>query len=217
VEHRLRGGEDDDGVGLDESRADAEGNLALESQRDEIRPLRIVDFHTSREAPRQLRQDEMLEVLVSGTPSETARDEDGLPLQRNAGALELRDDGRERLLPRVSQSARDGQRHGLDDDRHACSRRQEPLQRRSSEREAQRLLNGGSDVVQCLGGRRGPKDVRAVRQLDDLQPRADEKRNPHRVYGIERYRRRNVRRKPRFGQKRDESRFVSRQSVTIVA
>jgi hypothetical protein len=140
-----------------------------------------VDFHTSREAPRQLRQDEMLEFLMPGTPSETSRDEDGLPLQRNAGALDLRDDGSERLLPRVSQGARDGQRHGLDDDRHACSRRQELLQRWSGEWEAKRLLNGGSDVVQRLGGRRGPKHVRVVRQLHDLQPRADEKRNLHPV------------------------------------
>ena len=36
------------------------------------------------------------------------------------------------------------------------------------------------------------------------------------VHGIERERRRNDRRKPRFGQNRDESRLVSRQSVTIV-
>lgn len=179
MEHRLRGGEDDDGVGLDEGRADAKGNLALESQRDEIRPLRIVNFHTSREAPRQLRQDEMLEVLVPGAPSETSRDEDGLPLQCDPGTLELRNDSGERLLPRIPQGARDRQRQRLDDDRHAGSRWQELLQRRSGERKAERLLNGGPNIVQGLSRRWGPKDVRVVRQLDDLQPRADEKRNPH--------------------------------------
>src|SRR4029450_10795448 len=154
-------------------------------------------------------EDEMLEVLAPGTPGETSRDEDGLPLERDAGALELRDDGCERLLPRGPQGARDRQRHGLDDDRDACSWWKEPLQGRSGEREAKRLLNRGSDVGQRLSRRRRPEHVLVVSQLDDLQPRAEEKRNLHLRYGIERYRRRNVGGRPRFGQKREERTVVS--------
>jgi hypothetical protein len=49
----------------------------------------------------------MLEVLATGTPGQAPRDEDGLTLERDAGALELRNDGRERLLPRVPQGTGD--------------------------------------------------------------------------------------------------------------
>jgi Cytochrome c. len=53
-----------------------------------------------------------------------------------------------------------------------------------------------------------PADRRAGRLPEDAQVA---------VIPIQRCRRRNVVRKPRRGQKRDESRFVSRQSVTIVS
>jgi hypothetical protein len=120
VEHRLGGREDKDGVGFDQSGVHAERKLALISKGEEIRTLRIVDFHAPREPPCKLGEDEMLEVLATGTPGQASRDEDGLTLERDAGALELGNDGRERFLPGVPQSARDRQRHGLDDDRDAC-------------------------------------------------------------------------------------------------
>ena len=84
----------------------------------------------------------------------------------------------------------------------------------SPARGSERVAHGRAHVGDRLAGRRRPQHDRIVRRVDDGQARAEEQRDALH-YGIDRYSRRNARRKPRCGQKREAQRFVIRQSVVI--
>jgi hypothetical protein len=92
--------------------------------------------------------------------------------------------------------------------------RHDALERLARERKAQRVAHGGGDVRDGVARRRRAQHHGVVARVDDGDPRAGEERDARQ--GSARYSRRNVRRNPRFGQKRDASRFVIRQSVIIV-
>jgi hypothetical protein len=181
VEHRLGGRQDDDGIRLDKSGTDAKRNATVLAELDEVGTFGVVDVHPPGKTPGELGKNEVLELLLTCAAGKASGDEDGLTLERHSDTLELGDDRGKRLLPRVSQSGRDRQGRGLDDDRDAGSRRHQLLQGRPREGKAERLLDGGSDVRQGLGRRRRTEHRRVVGQLDDLQSRAGEKRNLHPV------------------------------------
>jgi len=132
--------------------------------------------------------------------------------ESGAGPLQLVDDGEQRFLPRIGLDGGDGQRRVVDHDRRPPVRRDERLERLARKREANGIPHGRADLGDGLEWRRRPQDRRVLGQVHDHHPRSREDGDLH---GIERYSRRKVVRKPRLGQNREASRFVTRQSVPI--
>ena len=120
---------------------------------------------------------ELLELVLTEAPTEAAGDEDGLSFVGHARRLELLEDGRERVLPRVERHAGKRQLAGVDDDRRPRSRADQLGERRAGQREAEPVAHGGGRVDEVRGRRRWAEDdvVIAHRAHDDA--RAREKRN----------------------------------------
>ena len=210
MQHRLGGRHDDDEIRLDERRVDA-----CRAHRDEPGILGVVHGHVTVEAAREVGRDERRELPLPGAAREPTGDEDRLVPARHAEPLELVHRGSDRELPRVALCAGNRQRGRLDDDRRPPRAAGALGERRPREREAERLAHGRRHVVERVARGRRAQDDRVVGHVEDRDPSPREERDPR--HAIRRCRRRNVVRNPRLVQKRDESRFVTRQSVTIAS
>ena len=170
VKHRLRRRDDDDEIGVDERRVDAQRHRTGGPELDEVVALDVVHLHVTMEAAGELRRDERLELLVSGPSREPARDEQRLVPSRDAQPLELRHRGGDRRLTRIAFGSRQRQVRWFDDDRRARSTRDERLERLAGQREAQRVTHRGADVRDRSGGRRRAEHERVVLGGHDHQP-----------------------------------------------
>jgi hypothetical protein len=197
---------------------DGQRRLAGRLELDQLGVLGVVDRDGTSEAAGEGGGDgaEGLEVALLGPAHQAGRDEQRLALRRYACALELRGRRRERVLARVVQRGREREGRRLDDDRRAAAAGDECLERLACEREAEGIANRRAHVGHLVARRRWAEHDRFVWHVDDYQARAEEQRDALH-YGMDRYSRRKVVRKPRRGQNRDASRFVTRQSVSIVA
>src|SRR6266540_7014950 len=100
MQHRLRGRHDQDSVRADERWMDAERHGARRPQLDEVVALDVVNLDVTVETARELGRHERLELIVAGTPRQSAGDEERLIAGRNPKPLELRDSRRDRGLAR---------------------------------------------------------------------------------------------------------------------
>ena len=217
VEHGLGGGDAEDEIRLDEERVDAQRRSAGVSDVDEVGRLGVVHLDPAVKAAGERRREQRLELALAGSPVEPAGDEDRLARGRDAEPLQLVDRGGERVAARIAGRARKRQLGRLDDERRRAAARDERLERRAREREAERIAYRGGDVDDALGGPPRPQHD-AVARIDDRDARSGRDRNPHQAVGwTSRRRRRCVGLKPRLGQKRDASRFVERQSSSTVS
>jgi len=173
-----------------------------------------VHLDRAAEAAREGRRYELVDLALGSPPREASCNEDRRALGGNARPLELVDRDGERGRARLDPCPWNRLRRRLDD--HGCppAAWHHALERLTRERKAQRVSYGCGDVRDRIARRRRREYDGVDARVDDGDLRAGEKRNPGQ--GRARYRRRNVRRNPRFGQKRDASRFVIRQSVIIV-
>ena len=146
VEHGLGGCHYHDDVRANECGVDAKGDRAGGAELDEVFALDVVHLDVTVEAPRELRRDQRLELLVPRPARETARDEEGLVAGRNAEALQFGHGRADRSLTWVALRARQWEVWRLDDDRRACPARHERLERLAGEREAQGIADGRADV-----------------------------------------------------------------------
>ena len=119
----------------------------------------------------------MRELPLAGAARQAAGDEDRLVAARDAEALQLVDDRRDRGLARVAQGAGDRQRRRLDDDGDAARPLRDLLERRSRERESKRVADTGGDIGDRLAGRGRAKHDRVVRRADDDEPGPGEERD----------------------------------------
>ena len=213
VEHRLGGGDAEDEIGLEQERVDAQWCPSRVADVDEVGRLGVVHRDPTVEVARERRWSSAsssrwparrlsppatrIVWRVVGTPSRSSS----------------LDRGRECVAARIAGRSGQRQLRRLDDERRGAAARDERLERRAGEGEAERVADGRGDVDDAFGGAARPQHD-AVADVHDRDPRAGRDRNP-RHYGMWRYSRRNVSRKPRCGQKRDESRLVTRQSVTM--
>ena len=106
VEDRFRRRDDDDDVGANECRMNAQGNASCAADLDEVLTLDVVHLDVAVEPAGELRRHERLEPLAACTACEPACDEQRLIAGRNAQALELGDCGRDRSMTRVTFGAR---------------------------------------------------------------------------------------------------------------
>src|SRR5205807_7603313 len=97
VQDGLGGGDDDDDVGLDECRMDAKRNAGVVVELDEVVAFDVVDLYVTVEPTGKLVRHQVSDELVSGSPRETARNEEGLIAACAAEPLELLDRGGHRL------------------------------------------------------------------------------------------------------------------------
>ena len=133
-----------------------------------------MDLDGAREPPCEVGEDDVLELPVSRPARQAGRDEQSLPLERNADPLELGDRRRQRDLPRVASRARDRERRWLDDDRYAAPSRDEVLDARARERKTQGLVDRRAHVGERLSRRGRTKDHGVVGDRNDLKSRAGE-------------------------------------------
>jgi hypothetical protein len=187
---------------------------SLDRKRDEVWRLSVVHLDRAVEAARERRRHELVDLALRSPPREAACDEDRRALRGNARPLELVDRDGERGCARLDPCSWNRLRRRLDHDCCAPAAWHEALERLARERKAQRVANRAGDVGHGVARRRRGKYDGVVGGVDDGDPRAGEEGNARQ--GSARYSRRNVRLKPRFGQNRDASRFVIRQSVVIV-
>jgi hypothetical protein len=136
-----------------------------------------VHLDAAREAPRELRQDRVLELSLSRPLREASGDEERLALERHADPLELGAGRGERGRTRLARRARDRKGRRLDDERDPAATRDDLLQRTAGEREAKGFADRGAHVGERLPRGRGVEDNRVVGRLDDLQPRAGQERD----------------------------------------
>ena len=165
-----RDGHDD--VGLDERGVDAAAADARLADVDEVRALGVVHLDAAVEPSGELRVDEQLELAVAGPAGEARGDEQRLPLEGRAGAVELGHRRGDRGPARIVRRSGDRERRRLDDDRRPAAARDERLERLAGEREAERVANGSRDVGDRLAGRRRSEHDVVVRRLHDGEPRA---------------------------------------------
>ena len=166
MDDRLRRGDDDHGVGLDERAVDPQRNVPCGAQVHELRVFRVVHDHPAAKTPAELRCGEQRHVRGAGPAPEAAGDQERLPLARHARALQLLRRAFDRGSARIGGRTGDRQAGQLDDDRHARRPAHELLERRALEREAQGLTDGGGDVGDDLARRRGPQHDRVVRHVE---------------------------------------------------
>ena len=187
---------------------------SLERKRDEVRRLGIVHLHRAAVAARELGRNELLDVAIRRAPRQPAGDEDRRPLRGDARPFELVDRRGDSGRARLDRCLRHGLRGRFDHDGRAASPRNERLERVAREGKAKGVAHRGRNVGGRLArGRRSEHDG-VVARVDDGDLRPGEERNAR--HAIRRCSRRKLVWKPRRGQKREESRFVTRQSVIIV-
>ena len=218
VKHRLRRRDDDDRVRLDQLARRAQRYLSGRAQVDEV-SLDVVDDHPTTEATGEPGGDQRLEIAPPGLPLQTARDDDRQPVVVNAEQAELLHRRRERLPAGIDRRAGKGQGRQLDDDRRPAAARNDVAKRGPSSGKLSASLTAvGMSAIDSGGGAGGASTTASSGALT-ISRRLPERSGIRALdgcYGIERWSLRNVWRKPRFGQNRDASRFVIRQSVIIV-
>ena len=130
------------------------------------------------EAPRELRRDQRLELLVSRAAREPTRNEQRLVSGRNSQPLQLCDGRCDRSLAGIALRARQRQVWRLDDDRRARAARHERFERLAGEWEAQRVADGRADVRDGVRRRRRLQNDGIVISRHDDDLRAGEQRDP---------------------------------------
>ena len=101
-----------------------------------------------------------------------------LPLVRDAASSQLVEHGRERLVSRIElRAGQRAARRGSTTIVDATAARRERLERRSGEREAQRVAHGGRDVDDAGRRRRRAQDDVVVADRDEDDARAREERD----------------------------------------
>ena len=199
------------------------GGAPSSSRAPEVVARRVVHLDRAAEVARAGGAEHRLELAATGPALEPSGDQDRVLLGGHPEPLELVDHGGDRLLARVDRGARERQRARLDDDRDPAAARDEIGQRRARERIAERLADRGGDVAQRIERRPGAAAGarrRRSRRAAPASPRGEGCVPPQRSASARRSRGtggRNVGRYPSFGQVRDDSRFVARQSVTTTA
>jgi hypothetical protein len=178
VQHRLRGGDNDDHIRPHERGVNPERNSIRRADLDEVFALDVVHLHVAVKAAGELRRHERLELFVAGPARHPSGHEQRLVSGRNSEAFEFGHGCRDRRLPRVPLGSRHREVRRLDDDRDAPAARDKRLERLAREREAQRVANGGTDVRDRVGGRRRSQHERIVSCGDDHELRPREQRDP---------------------------------------
>jgi hypothetical protein len=149
-------------------------------ERDEVGGLGVVDGDAAAERPSLWRRQEALELALPETPTESTCDEDRLLLVVDPRLLERCEDGGQSIPPRVERSAGERKRGRLDDDRRPPSPRRERAQRRSGERESQRIAHRRPGVDDARRRRRwADDDVVAADRTDDDARSGKERDTPH--------------------------------------
>ena len=165
--------DDEDEVGVDHGRIDPRPGR----DRHEIGSGCVVDDDLAAERARLGRRKKPLELLPPDPPREPTCDEEGDVLVRDAEALELVENGRERLRSRIALRSRQRERRRLDDDRDVSAAPRELGERRTREREGEGVSHRGGNVDNARGRWRWAQDhvVGADRDGDD--PRARQERH----------------------------------------
>ena len=181
VEHGLGRGHDDDDVGLDERRVDAQRHAARPPELDEVGVLDVVDLDPAVEAARELGRDERAPARAG--PSRRARP----PATRIVWSLDRRRRSARarRRSPRSPAAAGRARRAGSGSAGGSTTIVARPPRRASAssgspgEREPQRVAHGGADVRDPGVGRGRAEHDRVVGRGDDDEPRAGEQRDAH--------------------------------------
>ncbi len=216
VDDRLGRGDADDEVRLGDETVDPQRRATGAAEVDQVGRLGIVHLDLTPKAARRVRLDEHLELTLARSAVQPARDQNRLPLRRDAESLQLGDRRRKRLPARIVGRARHRQLGRLDDDRRPPAARDQRFERRAGEGKAERISHSRADVGDRLRRWRRAEHHRVLGRVDDGDAGARRDRDSDH-YGMCRYSRRNVSRKPRPAQNRDASRLATRQSATIVS
>jgi hypothetical protein len=158
---------------------DAQRHASHVVEIDEAGVLGVVHLDHSVKASGELGRDELLELALAGAPCEPARDEEGLPLERDPGATELVHGRGDCGPPWIARRSRDGEAWWFDDDRRPAAPRNDCLQRLARERKPQRIPHRGCDVGDRLDGRRRRQHDRVLARVDDRHARAGEDWDAH--------------------------------------
>ena len=129
----------------------------------------VVHRDPAPEAAGPVRSQEQLELASARSTAEAARDENGVPLAREAVQLELVEDGGEDVPARVLLDRGERQRRRLHDDRGAPAPWRHRVERRPRQRVAERLGDRGADVHERLEWRRRRDEHRVVGKRDDRE------------------------------------------------
>jgi hypothetical protein len=108
VKHGLRGGDDQDEIGLDERTVDAKRDVAYGAELHEGGFLDIVNQHPTGEIEGEAGCDEPFELAPPRSPSEPSSNENRHALVCNARTAELGVSSRDRGLTRILLRTRDG-------------------------------------------------------------------------------------------------------------
>jgi hypothetical protein len=172
VEDGLGGAHDHGDVRLEERPVDPH-RIGTFEHGDELRRLRVVEEEEAAEGAHERRREEQArEIAGSGAPPETGRDEDRLPVIRDAAAVELSDRRGDRVAPRVVRDVRQRECGRLDHDRRATSAAGRGGERRAREWEPERVPHGGPDVHDLVRWRRRAEDDVVVGHRDEDDTRA---------------------------------------------
>ena len=173
MDDRLGRRDDENDVGIDDGGVDP----SVVGDRDEVGSGGVVDDDATVKHPCLGRRQEPLELLPAASTCETAGDEERDVLVRDAEALELVENGRERSRTRIDLCAGQWERGRLDDDGDASPRARELVERTAGEWVGEGIANDRRDVDHTRRRRRGAQDhvVGADRDGDD--PRAREERD----------------------------------------
>ena len=188
---------------------------SLDGERDEVRRLGIVHLDRAAEAARELRRHELLDLALGRASRQAAGDEDRRAAPREYRARSSSSIATASAAARGSTGvpgigcavgsmttvARPPRGTRLSSGSPASGKRSESR-------------TAAATSATGIARRRRREHDRVVVRIDDGDPRPGEERDAGQ--GSARYSRRNVVLKPRFGQKREASRFVTRQSVIIV-
>ncbi len=174
---RLRGGDRHHDVRLGERARDGGARAVLEVELDEARFGRVVDDDLPPELACLGRRQQLLELASRQASLEPSCDENRLPLVRHAERGELGDQRCEGARSRVEVRSRHGQRGRLDHDRHARPGSYDVGERRTVEREPQRVADGRLRVGHASGRARREENDGLVVDGHVHDPRAGEERD----------------------------------------
>ena len=176
MEDGLRGRDGDDEVGLDERRVDAQGDVAVVAEVDEVVRLGVVHEDASFEPTPEVRRNEDPDLPRRRPAREAARDQDRDLL--HAEADELVGDGGSCDVhwPRVDRG--DRQRRLLDHDRRCAAGLHQFRERLAREWERKRVEHRPADVLERLALPWRPQDEIVVLGVGDDETRVVQERDP---------------------------------------
>ena len=180
MQHRLGGADDDDDIGVGNSRCDAEAYSVVLAEIDEIRVFDVVHPHATVERPCECGRKHVIELPAAGPSRKPGSDEDRLLLVGHAEVPQFLDRGADGRASGIDGRARHRQRGHVGDDRRPRPTGNQSMERWPGQREAEGVPYSGTDVCDRLRWRRGwCQHDRVVGRVDDEQPGAREERDAH--------------------------------------